>query len=123
MRVDIAFRSTKSIFYSWSECGSISGAGRFRVLVLVVNFLFLVSVRVDFACISVSRGGQFRVRVDFACGSISRAVNLWAGNEYKGLGASEYLFLKNNKIKSRVAWSFLRRLEDQKQKINFVWPK
>ena len=64
------------------------------------------------------------MQVNFVCGSISRDVNLWAGNEYKGLVVSEYLFLKiYNKIKSRVAWSFLRRLEDQKQKINFVWPK
>ena len=31
-------------------------------------------------------------------------------------------FKKNNKIKSLFAWSFLRKLEDQKQKINFVWP-
>ena len=94
VRIDFACRSTKLIFCSWSACGSISGAGRFRVRVHTVNFLFLVSVRVDFACRSVSLGSLFRVRVDFACVSISRAVNLWTGNEYKGLGASEYLFKK-----------------------------
>ena len=42
--------------------------------------------------------------------------------DFKCFAVRDWLFLKN-KIKNLVAWSFLRSLWDQKQKINFVWPE